>query len=320
MSNCIGCLKKGSEGYCSKCGSELFGGNDVNPVLSFTRSEYNQLKLTQGEKLSMPGTQTKHSLKLGGNKLKMTFRSGQYILKPVPNGPLENRENVPQNEHLTMQIAKQVYDIPVMENGLVKFRDGEFAYITRRFDVISMEYRRQQEDLAQSVGRTEETHGKRYKYDMSYEEAAGIIKKNIGAFLVEIEKFYKLVLFNYLFLNGDAHLKNFSIYRDENYYDYLLTPAYDLLMTRLHVPGDHDTALTLLKENKSGKTSSLKLKNFEIFGKRIGINEQRLARINSAFAGKSDKVKNMVNRSYLSDNLKEQYYANFSERMDTVFG
>ena len=324
MSNCLGCYKTGVKGYCGKCRRILFNNIDVNPDLSFTRPEYNQLKLTQGEKLSISGVQTKHSLKLAGNKLKLTFRSGQYILKPVPNGPFANLDYVPQNEHLTMQIAKQIYDIQVMENGLVKFRDGEFAYITKRFDVVSADRKRQQEDLAQAAGRSEETHGRQYKYDLSYEEAAEVLKRYVGAYLVEIEKFYRLILFNYLFMNGDAHLKNFSIYRDEKYNDYLLTPAYDLLMTRLHVPGDHDTALALMKDDDSGnkirKTARLNLKKFELFGNRIGINEKRLGRINSIFSGKSENVKDMVNRSFLSDELKELYYRNFSDRMKRVFG
>lgn len=323
MSNCFGCYKTGIEGYCDRCRKYLFNGVNVNPELSFSRPEYNHLKLTQGEKISIAGVQTKHSLKLSNKKLKLTFRSGDYILKPVPNGTFENLEYIPQNEHLTMQIAKQIYKIPVMENGMVKFREGEFGYITKRFDVISAERKRHQEDLAQAAGRTEEIHGRHYKYDLSYEEAAGILKQNIGAYLVEVEKFYKIILFNYLFLNGDAHLKNFSIYRDENYSDYLLTPAYDLLMTRLHVPGDTDIALDLMKNTEvkgsSNRTEKLKLKNFESFGSAVGINKKRLSRINSEIYTKADQVNEMVDRSFFPEDLKELYFENFSGRMDLVF-
>lgn len=324
MSNCLGCYKTDIEGYCNKCRKTLFNGINVSPELSFTRPEYNQIKLTQSEKLSISGVQTKHSLKLAGNKLELTFRSWQYILKPSPNGPFENLEYVPQNEHLTMQLAKQVYKIPVMENGLVKFREGDFAYITKRFDVISSDKKKQQEDLAQVAGRTEESHGRHYKYDFSYEEVAAILKQNVGAYLVEVEKFYRVILFNYLFLNGDAHLKNFSVYRNEDYKDYLLTPAYDLLMTRLHVPGDMDIALGLkksMKENESfNRIKKLNLKEFESFGSAIGINEKRLSRINSEFPTKSDEVKEMVNKSFLPEDLKELYFNNFLGRMDIVFG
>jgi serine/threonine-protein kinase HipA len=41
-------------------------------------------------------------------------------------------------------------------------------------------------------------------------------------------------VFNYLFSNGDAHLKNFSLLESVDG-DYLLSPAYDLINTRLHV-------------------------------------------------------------------------------------
>ena len=49
--------------------------------------------------------------------------TGRYILKPIP-GELENREQILANEHLTMQIAKQVYGINVADNGMIFFRDG----------------------------------------------------------------------------------------------------------------------------------------------------------------------------------------------------
>jgi serine/threonine-protein kinase HipA len=42
---------------------------------------------------------------------------------------------MPANEHLTMQIARQVYGIETAENALIFFKDGAPAYITKRFDV-----------------------------------------------------------------------------------------------------------------------------------------------------------------------------------------
>lgn len=42
------------------------------------------------------------------------------------------------------------------------------------------------------------------------------------------------VVFNYLFGNGDAHLKNFSLQATSGG-DYVLTPAYDLLHTSIHI-------------------------------------------------------------------------------------
>ncbi len=49
-----------------------------------------------------------------------------------------------------------------------------------------------------------------------------------------MSRFFELVVFNYLFANGDAHLKDFSLQQTPNG-DYLLSPTYDLLNTSLHV-------------------------------------------------------------------------------------
>jgi serine/threonine-protein kinase HipA len=52
------------------------------------------------------------------------------------------------------------------------------------------------------------TPGKSYKYDASYEEIGDLIRKHVAANPVELERFFQLVVFNYLIGNGDAHLKN----------------------------------------------------------------------------------------------------------------
>ena len=48
-----------------------------------------------------------------------------------------------------------------------------------------------------------------------------------------MSRYFMLVVFNYLFANGDAHLKNFSLQQTVGG-DYLLVPAYDLLNTSIH--------------------------------------------------------------------------------------
>lgn len=50
------------------------------------------------------------------------------------------------------------------------------------------------------------------------------VKRHIPTYAIELEKYFRLVLFNYIFSNGDAHIKNFSaIKTDEG--DHVLTPA-----------------------------------------------------------------------------------------------
>src|SRR5258708_25799324 len=124
------------------------------------------------------------SLALADRRLEMTETGGQYMLKPIPEGEYQNLDAVPINEHLTMQIARQMFGISVAENALVFFADGEPAYLVRRFDVQDDGSRSLQEDFAQLATRSEETHGKNYKCDFSYEEIAGLIRKHVAAYPV----------------------------------------------------------------------------------------------------------------------------------------
>ncbi|MBQ6202198.1 MAG: HipA domain-containing protein, partial [Prevotella sp.] len=83
-------------------------------------------------------------------------------------------------------------------------------------------------------GFTDAKGGTDYKYsNLSYEECGLLIAEHVNAKPVELLKFFRLVLFNFLFLNNDAHLKNFSlINRGE---EYQLAPAYDLMNTSFHL-------------------------------------------------------------------------------------
>ena len=86
-----------------------------------------------------------------------TDRDGEFILKPVPRaltGSLDLLDDVPANEHVTMQIAAQVFGLRSAACGLVFFPDGEPAYIVRRFDRDAASGRElAQEDFCQHAGR-----------------------------------------------------------------------------------------------------------------------------------------------------------------------
>lgn len=322
MKYCPSCLKENYSTYCSICKKKLFGGNKVHHILPFTRPEFDQIKRARGGRLSISGIQIKHSLKLIGSDLVLTERGGEFILKPIPSGQFENLNAVPANEHVTMQIARQVFNVNVAENAIVFFADNEIAYITKRFDVLASGKNLLQEDFAQIAQRTEDTHGQNYKYDISYEEIAMLMKKHVAAYSIEIEKLYKIILYNYLICNGDAHLKNFSLYRNEKYGDYLLTPFYDLINTSIHVPGEGDTALKFFKDDfmSEGYKFSLKYKrdDFYVFGIRIGIKEKRMNLILNNITSKVSEIKTIVNRCFLENNLKEKYIESVGDRINRL--
>jgi serine/threonine-protein kinase HipA len=73
------------------------------------------------------------------------------LLKPIPKIG-KNTNQMPANEHLTMQIGKQIYGIETAENALIFFRDGSPAYLTKRFDTDDTGARRAVEDFASLAG------------------------------------------------------------------------------------------------------------------------------------------------------------------------
>ncbi len=322
MNKCPGCLKTYEDSYCLKCRKKLFKGKEVNHILSFTRPEFNTLKRERSGRLSISGVQIKHSLKLEGNKLVLTEMGGEYILKPIPKSDFENVQSVPANEHITMQIAHQIFNISTAENALIFFADGEMAYITRRFDILENGEKMLQEDFAQVANRSSQTHGLNYKYDFSYEGIAKLMKKYVATYNIEVEKYYKLIVFNYLISNGDAHLKNFSLFRNLQYGDYLLTPSYDLINSSLHVPNERDTALELFDGEfmtEGYKHSNKYTKDdFLEFGNRIGIIAKRMEKQLLEILSHTNDIEDLIKRSFLEDQIADIYLERVYERRDRL--
>jgi serine/threonine-protein kinase HipA len=277
---CPGTLAEGFTTYSPGCLRNLFSGKKVNHILPYEAPQQSEEVAEQfmenRTRISISGVQEKLSLLLEKNLLRLTKKGeqGTYILKPIPRD-LKKVDQVPANEHLTMQIAKQVYGIHTAENAMIFFKNDSPAYITKRFDVKEEPGKWGKEDFATLAGKTKDNAGANFKYEYSYEEAGMLIQKFVPAWRIEIEKYFSLVVFNFLFSNGDAHLKNFSVLESSKG-DYLLSPAYDLVNTKLHVD-DSDFALGkgLFADNfkseeykKSGHPSK---KDLTEFAKRIGV-------------------------------------------------
>lgn len=323
---CLGCYKKVKEGYCLSCRKTMFAGLRTSPILPFdTPKDENLLYFQEHSKrLSISGVQLKYSLKLENKDLVLTERGGTYILKPIPPyQQLAQIDQVPENEHLTMQIAKQVFNIPTAENVLIYFKDGTPAYLTKRFDLAADGTKYLQEDFAQISRKTSRTHGDNFKYEGSYEDIGKLIQQYVPASITASERLFTLVVFNYVFSNGDAHLKNFSLIRNADG-EYQLSPAYDLLSTVIHSPGESDTALQLYQGDYDSafysKYGYYGRPNFLELAKRLSILPNRAERILTQFIIKQSNVVEMVNNSFLRENVKADYLKNVSEKLLRVGG
>jgi serine/threonine-protein kinase HipA len=217
-----------------------------------------------------------------------------------------------------MQIAKQVYGIVTAENGLCFTKDGQMVYITKRFDILPDGSKVEMEDFAALVGRNEQTDGTYFKYSGCYEDIAKCIRKTIPAWIVDMERFFELVVFNYIYANGDDHLKNFSVIRQGS--DYRLAPAYDLLNTSLHVIGDDfglDGGLSpdIEKSDVYDRTGHPCRLDFERFGAQIGLADSRIKRVLNKYMVIPELTMKLVGNSYLNDKMKRKYLRIVDERV-----
>lgn len=157
-----------------------------------------------------------------------------------------------------------------------------------------------------------------FKYRYSYEEMGLLIQKYVPAWRIEIERFFSLVVFNFLFSNGDAHLKNFSLLELASG-DYFLSPAYDLMNTRLHVD-DTDFALSKglfadgFKSEQFKKSGHPSKTDFREFARRIGVSAGRVEKLLNPFLEKQPFVETLVSRSFLTNANKREYILMYSTK------
>lgn len=313
---CPGTIATGFSTYRPGCLRNVFHGKKVHHILPYDQPKHDEevadLFMENRKRISISGVQEKLSLLLDKNVLRLTQagEQGTYILKPIPRD-LKKVDQVPANEHLTMQIAKQVYGLNTAENAMIFFKDGTPAYITKRFDVKDDGNKLGVEDFASLAGKTKDNAGANFKYDYSYEELGLLIQRFVPAWRIEIEKYFSLVVFNFLFSNGDAHLKNFSLLESSKG-DYLLSPAYDLINTKLHVD-DTDFALDKglfadgFKSDQYKKSGHPSKNDFTEFANRIGIMESRFEKLINPFREKQQLVETLINHSFLSEANKRGY-------------
>jgi serine/threonine-protein kinase HipA len=298
---CPGTLKEGYHTYSPRCIREVFGGSVVSHQLN----------------IDLPDERGEHALKL--HRRKFSFApDGQYILRTSP-ADIINADDHAANAHLTMQLASEVFDIPTAPSAMIFLKDGTPAYITKRFDMKKDGSLCLVRDFAALAGLNEENAGSHYRYQLSYYEMSLLIDKYFPASILAKEQFFKMVVFNYLFSNGDAHLEKFALVDCDHNGDGRLAPAFDLINTALHGDTGDLALLGGLYERDFEKLSFKTLgyygyDDFFQFGMKMGIVSFRVKRFMDQLLGSKQEVLGMVGRSFLSDELKTEYYRLYEER------
>lgn len=322
---CPATLKPGYSGYSPRAVKLLFDGVAVSPFLDidFERDRDQQQTKDNMNNMSISGAQEKFAAVIDNGKIRLSREGEQatYILKPAPfNLSLSTRKQIPANEHLTMQIAAQVYGIRTAVNGVCFSRNGQPVYITKRFDVEGGKKYCLQEDFAAILQMTEEGSDSNYKYHGSYAQIADAIRKIIPAWMPQMEQFFRMVVFNYLFANEDAHMKNFSLVKKGK--EYFLAPAYDLINTCVHIQSGSDLGLLdglspdIDKSDAYDKTGHPCRLDFERFAERIGLPKKRAHMVLDMFMDIQQETYGLINRSFLNDKMKRSYKRIIEERKE----
>lgn len=310
MCTCLYCyrpLEKGEKDFHSKCAKKFFGTEKV-PVLEYTIEDLEKLAmLVIKDQTSLTGVQPKLSLHLneheGSQRLTIVGLWGGFICKPQTI----QFELMPETEDLTMHLA-ELAKIDVVPHTLMRMDDNSLCYLTKRIDRSSTGIKIAMEDMCQLTERQTE-----HKYNSSYERIAKAILKYSSMPKMDVTNFFEIVLFSWITGNNDMHLKNFSLYEPMDG-TIRLTPAYDMLNAAILNPlDDEELALTL-----NGKKKRIKRSDFISSGLTMGVENKTIERLIQKYARLLPKMNEIIDKSFLNDELKGKYSDLLSVRISRI--
>jgi serine/threonine-protein kinase HipA len=279
------------------CSKEFFG-SPTPPQIPYSLSQMTELAKEIVERsVTVPGVQAKLSMSVikdikGKADTRLTVvgaLGGQYIFKP----PNEHFQEMPENEHVTMRMAEAM-GIRVVPSSLIRLKSDELSYITKRIDRTLDGQKIHMLDMFQITEAFD-------KYKSSLEKVGKALHAYSNNTLLDKIFFLELAIFSFLSGNNDMHLKNFSMIESPS--GWVLAPAYDLLNVSILLPEDtEELALTL-----EGKKKKLNWKHFEKLGFGLGLTNKQIQGVKKRMFRNKTKAVGWLNKSFLSNEMKESY-------------
>lgn len=314
MSKCLYCYQELDEGqvdFHPGCARKFFGSETV-PLLPYTRDNISELaRQVIHSSTSVTGVQAKMSLDVnrGGKNESSKFTIvglwGKYIFKPQS----DKYPHLPELEDLTMKMAEAAH-IRTARHTLIRLVDGELGYLTQRMDRGKKGEKVSMLDMCQLTNRLTE-----HKYYGTYQQLAGTIKKYSSAPMLDIQRFWEVVLFSWMTGNSDMHCKNFSLI-DIGKGEYSLSPAYDLLAVLLAAPADtEEMAMSFsVGGEKSGFDRDTFMAAFTQSDIPMTVAEKMIKRMTAYLP----KWKELISQSFLPEKMKADYCALLEKRERTL--
>lgn len=314
MSKCLYCYQELDEGqvdFHPSCARKFFG-NDTPPILPYTRDNMTELaKQVIRTSTSVTGVQAKMSLDVNrGSKnepAKFTIVGlwGKYIFKPQS----AKYPNLPELEDLTMKMA-EIAHIRTARHTLIRLADGELGYLTLRMDRGRKGEKISMLDMCQLTNRLTE-----HKYYGTYQQLAETIKKYSSAPMLDVQRFWEIVLFSWMTGNSDMHCKNYSLI-DSGNGEYVLSPAYDLLAVLLADPQDPEEMA--MSFSLGGKKNGFNRNTFMSAFTQSGIPATVADRMINRMAGYLPDWKRLISHSFLSEKMQIAYCSLLDKRREAL--
>ena len=271
------------------------------PILPYSRDNMSDLaRQVIRTSASVTGVQAKMSLDVnrGGknepSKFTIVGLWGKYIFKP----PSAIYPYLPELEDLTMKMA-EVAHIRTARHTLIRLADGELGYLTLRMDRGRKGEKISMLDMCQLTNRLTE-----HKYYGTYQQLVETIKKYSSAPMLDVQRYWEVVLFSWLTGNSDMHCKNFSLI-DMGNGEYTLAPAYDLLAVLLVDP--EDTEEMAMSFTVGGEKKGFNRDTFMTAFTQSGITSAIAEKMIGRMKGYVPQWKELITLSFLPEKMKETY-------------
>ena len=311
MNKCLYCyheLNEGQVDFHPGCAKKFFGSESA-PILPYTRDNMSDLaRQVIRSSASVTGIQAKMSLGVnrGGKdepaKFTIVGLWGKYIFKPQSS----KYPCLPELEDLTMKMADAA-QIRTAPHTLIRMKDGEIGYLTLRLDRGHHGEKISMLDMCQLSNRLTE-----HKYFGTYQQLAQTVKRYSSAPMLDVQRFWEVVLFSWVTGNSDMHCKNFSLI-DLGEREYTLSPAYDLLAVLLADPAD--TEEMALAFETEGQKNGFGRKTFVDAFIHSGIPGPVAEKIIDRMKGFFPVWQDLIKSSFLPASMKQTYVQLLQERI-----
>jgi len=231
-----------------------------------------RLHFVASRRLSLAGAQAKLGLYKADNEWYATegLAPTTHIIKPASS----RFESLFANEFFMMQLA-QACGLPTAATEIVN-TGSLYALAIERFDRLSKDeqvIRLAQEDFCQALAvmshKKYEAEGGPGLADLFQTTLLNTARPH-----KDILNLLRLVLFNYLIGNCDAHAKNFSLLRSHSTDALELAPAYDLISTTFY--GDAFLHSMAMRIGQHSHLERITAADFDLFAEEVSISRQTL--------------------------------------------